>query len=216
MKRGKVSAILLAAGESRRMGDINKITLDVAGIPLLRRTAMTLLKASLTELVVVLGHQADQARSVLEGLPLRTVENPDYAQGQMTSVYLGMQSLQQRCDGVMICLSDQPLLETADVDMLIRAYVEQCPRSVLVPTYQGRRGNPILLAWQHRETILAGERNLGCKRLIENNPSLVWPFAMGNDHCVFDLDTPEDYARLLHRIGDQPREQGTTPAVQEA
>ena len=199
MRQGGVSALLLAAGESRRMGTINKLALTVEGTPLLRRTAMTLLSATLNEIVVVLGHKAEEARALLEGLPLRLVENPDYAQGQMTSVYRGMQALQQPCDGVMVCLSDQPLIEANDLNALMRAFVEECPRSVLVPTFQGRRGNPIVLAWRHREAILAGERNLGCKRLIEKHPSLVWPYPMDNDHCVFDLDTPADYERLLAR-----------------
>lgn len=216
MTQGKVSAILLAAGESRRMGAANKLALDVDGMPLLRRTAVSLLSASLEELVVVLGHQADTTRALLEGLPLCLVENPDYTQGQMTSVYRGMQALQQPCEGVMICLSDQPLLETVDFNTLIRAFIEQCPRSVLVPTYQGRRGNPIVLAWQHRRAILAGDRNLGCKRLIEDNPALVWPYAMDNDHCVFDLDTPADYERLRARSGIRSQGPAALATLQEA
>lgn len=182
------------------MQGANKLTLEIAGVPLLRRTASTLLAASLTELVVVLGHQADVARSILDGLPLRVVENPHYREGQMTSVHCGMRALEQTCDGVMVCLADQPLLETADVDTLVRAFLDECPRSVLVPTFEGRRGNPIVLAHRHREAILAGERNLGCKRLIERNPDLVWPFPMDNDHCVVDLDQAEDYQRLRSRF----------------
>ena len=114
----------------------------------------------------------------------------------MTSVHCGMQALRAPCDGVMVCLSDQPLLETVDLDTMIRAFLNDCPRSVLVPTFEGRRGNPIVLAHSHREAILAGDRNLGCKRLIQKNPELVWPLPMDNDHCVFDLDTPADYERL--------------------
>jgi len=144
------------------------------------------------------------------------VENPHYAEGQMTSVHRGMQALHMPCDGVMVCLSDQPLLESADLETLIRAFVHDCPRSVLVPTYQGRRGNPIVLAHRHREAILAGERNLGCKRLIERNPELVWPYPMANDHCVFDLDTPDDYDRLVVRIGGEIQATAGNPVPQEA
>lgn len=208
-----VSAILLAAGESRRMGAVNKLALEVDGIPLLRRTALTLLGAPLRELVVVVGHDAQTARSLLDGQPLRLVENPHYAEGQMTSVHCGMQALHEPCEGVMICLSDQPRLETADIKTLIRAFLDDCPRSVLVPTYEGRRGNPVVLAHRHREAILASDRNLGCKRLIEKNPELVWPFPMANDHCVVDLDTPEDYSAL---ISERESARTPTPALQEA
>jgi molybdenum cofactor cytidylyltransferase len=166
--------------------------------------------------VVVLGHEADSARALLAELPLKVVFNPHYGEGQMTSVHCGLQALSGPCEGVMICLSDQPLLERADVDRLVDAFLNECPRSVLVPTYQGRRGNPIVFAHRHREAILAGERNLGCKRLIEKNPDLVWPLSMANDHCVFDLDTPDDYARLLARLGSDVDAPAGRPAPQEA
>jgi molybdenum cofactor cytidylyltransferase len=195
-----VSAILLAAGESRRMGELNKLTLQVAGVPLLRRTASILLASGLGEIVVVVGHEEQVARALLDDLPVRLVSNPRYAQGQMTSVYRGMEALSEPCKGVMVCLSDQALLEVDDINRLVGAFLHRCPTSVLVPTWQGRRGNPIIVAWQHRAAILGGAHNLGCKRLIQHNPDLVTPLEMDNDHVVFDLDTPEDYQRLLQRL----------------
>jgi molybdenum cofactor cytidylyltransferase len=195
-----VSAILLAAGESRRMGAVNKLTLDIGGIPLLRRAAETLLAARLSEVVVVVGHDADTARSLLSGLGMNIVENPHYGEGQMTSVYRGMGALTAPCEGVMVCLSDLPLIEAGDLDALVGAFLDECPRSILVPTYEGRRGNPVILAQRHRESILAGDRTLGGKRPIDRHPELVWTHPVENDHCVFDLDTPEDYDRLCARL----------------
>jgi len=196
------SAILLAAGESRRMGAVNKLTLTVAGRPLLRRTAETLLQAGLQELVVVVGHEEQTARGLLHGLALRIVRNDSYPEGQMTSVHCGMAALQQSCDAVLICLADQPLLDADDLQQLTDAFAH-CPTSVLVPTYRGQRGNPVVLAYEHRRQILAGDRNLGCKRLIEKHPELVTAVEMDNDHLVFDLDTPEAYRRLQRRLGAQ-------------
>ena len=194
-----VSAILLAAGESRRMGELNKLMLAVDGEPLLCRTVKTLLASRLAEVVVVLGHQAEAARILLQRLDVQTVINNDYREGQMSSVHCGLAALTRSCDGVMICLTDQPLLTDQDIDFLIDAF-ERRDGSIIVPTYQGRRGNPIVLAYAHRAEILDGERNLGCKRLIELNPELVTTVEMDNDHAVFDLDTPEDYTRLQSRL----------------
>ncbi len=191
-----VSAVLLAAGESRRMGEVNKLELLVDGIPLLRRTAEILLASDLQEIVVVLGHQADTAGAILEGLPLNFIYNENYLDGQMTSVYQGLLSLSQPCDGVMICLSDQPLLLADDVNVLIDAFGKRSHGSVLVPTYQGKRGNPIVIDYQQRQEILNGERNLACKSLIDDNPELVSGFEMSNNHVVVDLDTPEEYVAL--------------------
>jgi molybdenum cofactor cytidylyltransferase len=194
-----VSAILLAAGESRRMGAINKLTLAVDGEPLLRRTVRMLSASRLAELVVVLGHQAQAAQALLQGLDAHTVVNADYREGQMSSVHCGLAALARPCDGVMICLCDQPLLSTQDIDFLIDAYAKR-GGAIIVPTYQGRRGNPIVLSYAHREQILGGGRNLGCKHLIERNPELVTTVEMDNDHVVFDLDAPEDYQRLQSRL----------------
>jgi molybdenum cofactor cytidylyltransferase len=194
-----VSAILLAAGESRRMGAINKLTLAVDGEPLLRRTVRMLSDSHLAELVVVLGHQAQAAQALLQGLDVRTVVNADYREGQMSSVHCGLAALTRPGDGVMICLCDQPLLSTQDIDFLIDTYAQR-GGAIIVPTYQGRRGNPIMLSYAHREQILGGGRNLGCKHLIERNPDLVTTVEMDNDHIVFDLDTPEDYQRLQSRL----------------
>ena len=201
----RVSAILLAAGESRRMGGRNKLELTIDDLPLVSHTAHTLLASRLAELVVVLGHEAERVRSHLEGLPLTLVVNPHYREGQMTSVHAGLAALSGRCDGVMVCLSDQPLLESADINRLIDAFNSRKRGSVLVPTYEGRRGNPIVLAYAHREAILSGNRNLGCKRFIERNPELVETFEMDSDHVLFDLDTPDEYRELLKRL-NEPRD----------
>jgi molybdenum cofactor cytidylyltransferase len=96
----------------------------------------------------------------------------------------------------MVCLCDQPLLEADDIHFIARSFVADCPRPVLVPTWDSKRGNPIVMAWEQRDAILAGGRNLGCRRLIENNPELIWTLPMPNPHCVVDMDSPDDYRRL--------------------
>jgi len=199
-----VSAILLAAGESRRMGEPNKLELDIAGVPLLRHSAETLLAARLREVITVLGFNTGSSRRLLAGLPVTMVENVDYREGQMSSVHQGLMALSDTCDGIMICLADQPLLTVKDIDLLIDTFDRCRDTAILVPTFQGRRGNPIILADEQRQAILGGGRNLGCKRLIERNPDLVTTFEMPNDHVVFDLDTPGDY-EVLKDLLSAPR-----------
>ena len=111
-----ISAIVLAAGESRRMGEVNKLQLPIDGIPLLKRSVETLLAAGLGEVVVVLGHERAQTQSILEDLPVRTVFNADYESGQMTSVHCGLGKLNRPCEGVMVALGDQPALSVSDID----------------------------------------------------------------------------------------------------
>ncbi len=197
-----LSAVLLAAGESRRMGNINKLTLPIEGIPLLRRTADNLAQFRLVELVVVVGHEQEVARELLRGIPARIVYNEAFSTGQMTSVYRGLEALEKPCAGVMICLSDQALLEVEDIELIAQGF-ESCPTSIMVPVYQGRRGNPVVLDYSQREAILADRQNLGCRRLIENNPGLVTTLEMPNDHVLVDLDTPEAYATVRQLLSSK-------------
>ena len=205
----RISAVLLAAGESRRMRGLNKVELPVQGVPLLRRSAMTLLAAPLAELIVVLGHESTRALALLHGLPVATVFNEDYRQGQMTSVHKGLDALTLPCDGVMVCLTDQPLLDVGDIHTIVTAFDRRTRGGILIPTYRGVRGNPIVLAWSHRDAILRSGRNLGCKQFIERNADWVEAIEMANDHVVTDLDTPEDYAEMQRRVG-APRGQPAT------
>lgn len=200
-RSGEVAGILLAAGESRRMGETNKLALTIGGESILRRSARQLLGSRLGEIVVVLGHQPEIARGLLSGLPLTLTENPHYREGQMTSVHWGLAQLRQPAQGIMICLSDQPLLTNGDIDTLIDAYLNQCDKPVLVPTHGGQRGNPVVLSHAQRESILAGNRNLGCRRFIDNNPDLVRAWPVDNDHFTRDLDTPEEYRCLIGADG---------------
>ena len=196
MDKTKISAIVLAAGESRRMGEINKLQLPIDGVPLLRRSVETLLAAELGEVVVVLGHESANTKALLEGLAVRTVYNDDYESGQMTSVHCGLESLNQACEGVMVALGDQPALTVSDINYLVDAFFSRDGGEVVIPEYQGKRGNPIIISKRSQQEIISGKYNLGCRRFIENNPELVRTVEMPQSSVVIDLDTPMDYRRF--------------------
>jgi molybdenum cofactor cytidylyltransferase len=117
----------------------------------------------------------------------------------MTSVHAGLGALGGPAAGVMICLADQPLLTPADVDALIAAFAGRGEKSIVVPVFEGRRGNPIVLAREHRGAILETNRNLGCKHLVKRNPELVLSVEWANDHVVRDLDSEDDVRALEAR-----------------
>lgn len=196
----RVKAILLAAGESTRMGSDNKLLLPVAGKTVLRHLVDTFLAADLDEVLVVLGHQSHTVRAVLAGLPVTLVDNPDYRQGQMSSVHAGVSAITGACDAIIISLSDQPLLTVTDIDRLIEAFRSRERGAIVVPTYQGQRGNPILLDGGYRDRLVSGGHNLGCRKLIERNPHDVVTVAFEHDHVVVDMDTPEAYRTVKTRL----------------
>jgi molybdenum cofactor cytidylyltransferase len=198
----QVSAVVLAAGLSSRMGGQHKLLLDVGGQPMLRRVVSSVLAARPAEVVVVTGYRAAEIKAALDGLAVRFVDNPAYAEGQGGSVVTGVRALTAVCDAVMIGLGDQPLLTPAALARLIAAYATAPEgRSILVPTSGGQRGNPVLLAARHIPAIQAGAMKLGCRRLIETYPDQVALIEMADDAFIRDCDTPEDYAAMQVLLG---------------
>jgi molybdenum cofactor cytidylyltransferase len=206
-----IAAIVLAAGESRRMGEANKLHLPVQGVPLLRHSVETLLAANLGEILVVLGHQSADTQALLNGLSVRSVINNDYASGQMTSVHCGLGSLNQAGEGVIIALGDQPALTVDDVTLLVDTFFTRDGGEVVVPLFDGKRGNPIIISSRCQQEIVYGKYNLGCRSFIENNPELVRTVDMGPS-VVIDLDTPTDY----HRYCDSDPDPSDTVKLQQA
>lgn len=190
-----ITAILLAAGLSRRFGTDNKLLAEVNGMPMVRQTASHLCASKAGRVVAVLGHQADQVASALDGLPVETVLNPSYLDGQVTSVRAGLAAVTDDAVGMMMCLSDQPLLQAADYDMLMDAFLDQ-PTRVIVPFLSGKRGNPVVLPTTLRRDVLDGDLNVGCRSFIDQNPDLVQQVEVTNPVYRKDFDTPEAFASL--------------------
>lgn len=200
----RFSAVLLAAGESRRMGSANKLLLPLDGEALVVRALRTLSHCGFTELVVVLGHEAEVVHAALAPLAAEVgaslIRNMDYRDGQMSSVNCGVRALRQAVDGIVVCPADLPLIEADDIERLLEAFGRlDGGRTILVPTFANRRGNPIVMSYAHREAIVAGH-NLGCRQLIDRHPDIVATLAMPNPNCVTDLDTPDDYASFASAL----------------
>jgi molybdenum cofactor cytidylyltransferase len=194
---GGLSAIVLAAGLSRRMGPRNKLLLPVDGIPLVRRSVAVVLGHPFVEVVVVTGHEAPLVEAVLDRLAVRIVRNPRYEEGQMTSVRAGLEALSASAvRGVMVCLADQPALTTEDLGTLADAFLAKDACPVLVPTFGGARGNPIVLDRRSLESILSRRANFGCRQFVAKHADVVTTLEMPNDHVLTDVDRPEDYAAL--------------------
>ena len=199
--RLRVGAVLLAAGEGRRMGGVAKSLIALQGVPLINRQLVALSGAGVDEVVVVTGHAREAVEAAVASFPLTLAHNADYAQGQQGSVRVGLHALGPKFDAVLIVLADQPLIAAADLTELIAAFKKRPRGQVVVPVVQGQRGNPIVLSAEAREDIMASATNLGCRNLIERNPALVYAHQTANTRFVTDLDTPEDVAALAQRTG---------------
>ena len=199
--RVRTGAVLLAAGEGRRLHGMPKAAIEMQGVPLIKRALFGLSGAGVDEVVVVLGYQADLIEAMVQDFPVTIVRNTDFAAGQMSSVKLGLENLSGAFDAVLICLADQPLLNSQDLTALIGAFKKRSASSIVVPRVHGQRGNPVIFDWQVRNEILSSEENPGCHHYIDRHPELISIFETDNDHFVIDLDTPEDIEKLQKRLG---------------
>lgn len=196
-----IAAVLLAAGEGKRMGGVAKPAIELQGVSLIKRALFALSGAGVDEVAVVLGHQAELVGQLVQDFPVTVVRNENYRQGQMSSVHAGLTQLSGKFDAVLVCLADQPLINSQDLIGLIAAYKQRDGGSIVVPRVGGRRGNPIIFDWNTREQILAEGKDFGCRQFIDRNPELVRVFDSENDHFVIDLDTPGDLQNLEKRLG---------------
>ena len=194
----RITAIVPAAGLSSRMGQ-NKLLMPFAGKSLIERAVDTLMTSGVDEIVVVLGHEANLLRSRLEGKRVHFVDNPDYRAGLSTSVRAGMEAAPKGADAMMIYLADQPLLEADEVRRLILAFAEakRAGKSIVVPFFCNKRGNPVILEASYREMVLDVVGDVGCRRIIKRHPEQVFAVQMETDHVVRDVDTPEDFESLI-------------------
>ena len=190
-----ISAIILAAGESRRMGVKNKLLLPISGEVLISNFVKSVCASNVDEVVVVVGHEAEKIEDVLQGQPVRFVENLRYMEGMTSSIQTGIQAASAESEGLLICLADQPFIETSDFNRLIHEFTDLFDSEsslIIVPVFKGQRGNPVLFSSQFREIILQ-HKGEGCRGILQKHPECVREVTMENDNVLRDVDTPEDY-----------------------
>jgi molybdenum cofactor cytidylyltransferase len=187
----RIGALLLAAGQSRRMGGPNKLLAEIDGAPMVAHVARRLLASRARPIIVVLGNQAKAVEAALGKLPIEKVRNPEFADGLSTSLKRGIAALPTDLDGALVCLGDMPLISGRHLDRLIAAFNPLEGRAIIVPTRRGKRGNPVL--WSQRffpeMAELAGD--VGAKHLIGEHAELVAEVEMDDDAVLVDIDTPE-------------------------
>jgi molybdenum cofactor cytidylyltransferase len=196
-----VSAILLAAGGGSRFGG-GKLLAQFGGRPLVLAALDALATAPVDETVVVLGANAEEMRRICEPYDVRTVENPEWEQGQSTSVLAGLRALSAEALAVVVLLGDQPFVGAEAVGRLVAAF--EGGARIAVATYGGRRRNPVLFSrevWPLLEEELAGDE--GARSLLRRYPGLVVEVPCEGVGDPADVDTRADLRRL-----EEMRERG--------
>ena len=193
MDRRRIGALVLAAGASERFGSVKALA-RLGGLPLLQRVLDTAAATGFGDVVVVLGDAAEEIEAAIAWRGERRVRNPDPGAGLSSSLRVGMASLAEGTEAVLVLLGDQPLVRVQVIEVLLAA-LGDCGRQVVAPRYAGGGGaNPVLIAREAWPLVLeaAGDRGLG--PVLRAHPALVHEVAVPGENP--DVDTPGDLAAL--------------------
>jgi molybdenum cofactor cytidylyltransferase len=187
----KVSAVLLGAGESRRMG-VDKLSLPWGRKSILEHCFETLLRSEVDELIVVLSTRNKGVRNQFRGRKVRTVINPLSKMGMSSSIRRGLQTIHTQCHGILIALGDQPLLKTRTINALIRTF-DQGKGGIIVPSFRGIRGNPVIFDRKFRKELLNLRGDVGGRSIVESHPEDVCLVPVESIGVIKDVDTRSAY-----------------------
>lgn len=194
MTQEVISAILLAAGESRRMGELKQLLL-FRGKPFVVCCVENLLAARLAEIIVVTGHRSAEVAAVLADYPVKIAVNNDYQLGMGSSVKCGIGAARQDATAFLLALADQPQLSTPLINRVITAYEDAHPL-IAIPRFGDRNGHPIIFSSQLREAALAAEPETGLKPVLHANRPQTLFVRMEDNLILTDFDTPEEYRKF--------------------
>jgi molybdenum cofactor cytidylyltransferase len=182
------------------MGAINKLIAEIGGKPLVRIAAEQALASRASPVIVVTGHERERVEAALDGLPVRLVHNPDYAEGLGTSLRAGIAAVPAEADGAVVCLGDMPQVDSALVDKLIAAFDPERGALVVVPSIAGRRGNPVLWSRRFFPDLMAVQGDIGARHLIGAYAEAVVEVPVAGEAALTDVDTPESFSAVKAEI----------------
>ena len=185
-----IAAIILAAGKSERMGR-PKALLPIRGKTFLENIIQTIQRSAVGTIVVVVGHHRDE---IEEAIQLdHVVFNPDYEQGMLTSFQAGIRALPPDAEGALLFLVDHPMTRTQTIEALIESFK---PGEIILPTFNGRRGHPVLFSRAVLEEILQLPLSMGANTVVWKDPSRVVEVPVDDAGILLDVDTPSQYEGL--------------------
>jgi molybdenum cofactor cytidylyltransferase len=190
-----ISAVLLGAGASKRMG-VNKLLLPWRRKTVLEHCFETLHQSKVQEVVIVLNIRNKEIVNLFQGLKVKIIVNPYSKRGMSTSIRKGLEAIHPRCDGILIALGDQPFLKTRTINALIRAF-DQGKEGIIIPSFQGRHGHPVIFHRRYKRELLNLKGDVGGRSVIERHPGDSRVVPIKSIGVVKDIDTWQDYRREL-------------------
>jgi molybdenum cofactor cytidylyltransferase len=198
-----IGAIILAAGESRRMGQ-QKLLLPYAGRNVIQHIAGAATNSRADQTVVVTGHEPERIHEALDGFKVAFAHNDRYVEGMLTSIRAGLAALPDNLEAFLVVLGDQPSLTSAVIDFLIDGF-RASHKGIVVPYINDDSGHPIIIDAAYREEVMTQFDDTGLRGLIYGRPEEVHRLRVTHPGVLRDMDTPEDYERELRALEEQSK-----------
>ncbi|MBM3285111.1 MAG: nucleotidyltransferase family protein [Candidatus Aminicenantes bacterium] len=192
-------AVLLAAGESRRMGE-PKLLLPYGEKTILEAVLQNAVASRVDRVLVVLGSRWRRIKNLIREYDVETVINPRFRQGMLTSIQRGIAVLPDACRAAVVVLADQPAIPTEIIDGLIRVY-RQKKKGLIVPVYRKKRGHPLLVDLKYRQEISLLEPSFGLRQLLRRHPEDILEVRVSTPSILRDIDDPAAYAKAILKEG---------------
>jgi molybdenum cofactor cytidylyltransferase len=193
-----VTAIVLAAGSSQRMGDVNKLLLKYKNKTIIETTIENIITAKLNKVIVVTGYETEKIKAVIEHLPVDIIYNSTYEKGMTTSIQAGIEHAKE--GGYMICLADMFMISPEEYVLMKKTFEKSFrlnAKYIYVPRYKEKKGNPVIFSPYYKDAILEHKEMEGCKEILQSNMENIFWIDMPNDHILQDMDFYEDYEKLI-------------------
>lgn len=191
------AAAILAAGESRRMGS-PKALLDYRGQTFVDHLCQIVQHPRIGILRVVLGAKAEEIRRGIRVDPAMIVLNEEWESGQLSSIHAAIRNLPPGTEGLILCPVDHPLIAPKTITQLI-ATLEAGGKTIALPTYNGRRGHPVIFRASLYDALLAASPELGARQVVWSNANAVAEVTVEDEGVVLNLDDPETYRRAVEK-----------------
>ena len=186
-----ISAILLAAGQSKRMIGENKLTKEIKGIPLIKHSVKNILASSINELIIVLGYQKEIIEKLIDkNKKIKFVFNKDFESGMASSIKIGLDNLSEKTEAFFICLGDMPMVSYEIYDQIVKF---KDNKEIIVPTYKEQQGNPVLFNKSMKEKIMSISGDVGAKKILELNKNKIFNLVINNRFITKGFDTQDDF-----------------------
>ncbi len=198
MITGRLSALVLAAGLSRRMGCFKPL-MPLGPMTVIERVLRLYCSAGIDDVCVVVGHRAEEIRNAVSAWHVRTVLNPNYESGMYSSLVAGLAALPETCAGFFVHPVDLPLVRTSTVAALMDAFSQHSDR-ICHPTFGGRRGHPPLVPGALAPAIRDWRGEGGLRAFWDTRPTELCDVPVADESILLDLDTKADCQRLMDRL----------------